>query len=91
MDNFGWLTYRISKVTLRHLKKAFTPMPNRTKHEAEVRLSLGVARIAMRQGKTPQEAVQAVKDHIAVTRSLDRPNAGATEDERPSLKKCCAD
>lgn len=66
-------------------------MANRSKHEAEVRLSLGVARIAMRHGKSPREAVQAVKDHLALMRSLDRPNPNSAEENMPMLKRRLAD
>lgn len=48
-------------------------MQRRTRHEAELRLSLGSARIAMREGKTPQEAVQAVKEHRALMDALSNP------------------
>lgn len=55
-------------------------MPHRTKQEAEMRLSMGVARIAMRQGQTPEEAVQAIKSHLAVMASLDRPQLQADDE-----------
>ena len=46
-------------------------MPHRTKHEAELRLSMGVARVALHQGKSPRQGLQAVRDHIALLRVLD--------------------
>ena len=50
-------------------------MIRHTKHEAEVRLSMGVARVAMRGGRTPREAVQLVKNHLDLMQALDRPRA----------------
>jgi len=47
-------------------------MPHRTKHGAELRLSMGVARFALHEGKSPEQGLQAVRDHLALLRDLDR-------------------
>lgn len=52
----------------------------RSKQEAEMRLAMGVARKAMREGLTPAEAVQAIKSHRELVQSLDRPHAGVDAD-----------
>lgn len=66
-------------------------MQHRTKHEAELRLSLGAARIAMRAGKTPQEAVQAVREHRSLMDTLSRPQSPVCEDVVPWPKLSRAD
>lgn len=66
-------------------------MRHRTKHEAELRLSLGAARIAMREGKTPQEAVQAVTEHRVLMDALSHPQPPMDEDVVPLPKLSRAD
>ena len=61
----------------------------RSKHEAEMRLAMGVARKAMRDGLTPAEAVQAIKSHRDLVQSLDRPQAGADVDST-ATERCQA-
>lgn len=61
----------------------------RSKHEAEMRLAMGVARKAMRDGSTPAEALQAIKSHRDLVQSLDRPHAGVDADST-ATKRCQA-
>ncbi|UDF32591.1 UNVERIFIED_ORG: hypothetical protein LHK14_26075 (plasmid) [Roseateles sp. XES5] len=66
-------------------------MIRHTKHEAEVRLSMGVARIAMRGGRTPQEAMHAVRNHLDLMKILDRPAAHDDDTTATYRKRSVAD
>ena len=66
-------------------------MTRHTKHEAEVRLSMGVARVAMRVGRTPQEAVQLVRNHLELMQALDRPRAHDDGTAVPYRRRSVAD
>lgn len=62
-------------------------MTRRTKHEAEVRLSIGVARVALRnENKSAAEAVEAVRNHLALMKSLEQPQAQSDDSELLSRK-----
>jgi len=63
----------------------------RSKYEAEMRLAMGVARYAMREGLTPEEAVQAIKKHRKVVQSLDRPQAHDEGVATTTQKRCVAE
>lgn len=66
-------------------------MIRHTKHEAEVRLSMGVARIAMRGGRTPQEAMQSVRNHLDLTKTLDHPRTHDDDTAATYRKRSAAD
>jgi cytidylate kinase len=64
-------------------------MPRRTKHDAELRLSIAAARRAMINGQTPAEAAQTIRDQLNARISLDRlqtnaPLAAASDASRGS-------
>lgn len=64
-------------------------MASRTKHEAKLRLSMGVARTAMRDGKSPIEALQEMRDHFALMRRLDNSDHDfGAENDRSSEQLC---
>ncbi|GAA4170848.1 hypothetical protein GCM10023069_29530 [Shinella granuli] len=48
-------------------------MVERSKYEAELRLSMGAARVAMFAEKTPAEAVEAVRAQLAMRELLGQP------------------
>lgn len=52
---------------------------------------MGVARYAMRDGLTPEEAVQAIKKHRKVVQSLDRPQAHDEGVATTTQKRCVAE
>jgi len=47
---------------------------------------MGVARVAMLQGKSPKEAAQAIKDHLANVAALEEAQA-SPEEANPTEKR----
>jgi len=47
-------------------------MPRRSKDEAELRITLGLAKVAMRKGMTPEEAVELVRDQLRNRKALNQ-------------------
>jgi hypothetical protein len=65
------------KVTLRKSAQpeAEESMPNRTKHEAQLRLDIGMAQVLLKQGKSSREMLEAFRDHYALVMELENPQA----------------
>lgn len=46
-------------------------MPHRSKHDAETRLKIGMARALIREGKSAQEMLEAFREHNAIVQALE--------------------
>lgn len=46
-------------------------MPNRSKHEAQTRLDIGVARVLLRKELDVRERLETMKEHFAIVQALD--------------------
>ena len=55
-------------------------MAHRTKDEAQLRMAMGVARVAMRQGLEPAEGVKLLREYFATVQALESsPPAGVCQ------------
>lgn len=66
-------------------------MPHRSKQEALLRLNIGFARIAARQGVPPEDCLLALKSHLASIKALEEscnsPLRGPEMDARVAVCK----
>lgn len=63
-------------------------MPHRSKHEAQIKMNIGVARVHMQQGLTPREGLEAMRKHFENVAALEKSHVDQPIEAEEQVNAC---
>lgn len=62
-------------------------MPHRTKHHAQVKMDIGVARVTALKGQDARESLLALQEHLANVDALEcQQTSPSSDDDQPAMQ-----